>query len=151
MGEVADAFNTAFRDYVVEGVPGSGPNPPDKSEARALGALIETKLAAARSRVPLVGAAFDVSPDHENKWLAINDGSGATLTIKAAADVAMPVPCSVYGYADGAGPVTIANDPGVTLLFAEDCNPVTRARYAPFQLEQLEEDVWLLFGALELA
>lgn len=44
MGAVADAFNLAFRDYVVDGVPGSGLNDPDKSEARALGGLLETFL-----------------------------------------------------------------------------------------------------------
>lgn len=44
MGAIATGFSTAFRAYVTDGVPGSGPNKPLKSEARALGTTIETFL-----------------------------------------------------------------------------------------------------------
>jgi hypothetical protein len=45
MGTIATAFNTAFRDYVVDGNAGSGANPPSKSECRSVGTTIETWLA----------------------------------------------------------------------------------------------------------
>lgn len=45
MGTIATAFNTAFRDYVVDGNAGSGANPPSKSECRSIGPTLETWLA----------------------------------------------------------------------------------------------------------
>jgi hypothetical protein len=45
MGTIANAINTAYRDYVVDGVPASGANNPSKSECRAVGPAIETWLA----------------------------------------------------------------------------------------------------------
>lgn len=41
MGAVQNAFDLAFRDYVLNGVPGSGANEPIKAEIRAIGAVIE--------------------------------------------------------------------------------------------------------------
>jgi hypothetical protein len=45
MGSVADAFRTAFRDFVTPGLPSSGANEPVKSEVRAIGAAIEGAIA----------------------------------------------------------------------------------------------------------
>lgn len=45
MAEVADAFEQWMRDYVTDGVPASGINPPSKAEGRAIGALIEAYIA----------------------------------------------------------------------------------------------------------
>lgn len=42
MGAIADAFNSAFRDYVTPGDPGSGRWNPDKATIRSIGALIES-------------------------------------------------------------------------------------------------------------
>jgi len=50
MGAIADTFNSAFRDYVVPGDPGSGVWNPDKSTIRSIGSLIE-------------GIAIPVGPD----------------------------------------------------------------------------------------
>ncbi|NML11605.1 hypothetical protein HHL08_15855 [Sphingobium sp. AR-3-1] len=47
MGAVQDAINLAWRDFVTEGVPASGPNEPRKVEIRAVGAVIEQFLAVA--------------------------------------------------------------------------------------------------------
>lgn len=44
MGNVTDGFKSAFRDFVTDGVPASGANKPFKSEARGLGAIIESAL-----------------------------------------------------------------------------------------------------------
>lgn len=52
MGTIADKFVEAFRDYVTDGVPASGPNRPAKTEIRNLGTLIEGALSGA-----LIGAA----------------------------------------------------------------------------------------------
>lgn len=46
MGTIVDAFATAFRDYVTEGVPASGEYEPDKALLRGIGSLIESALAA---------------------------------------------------------------------------------------------------------
>lgn len=45
MGTIATAFSTAFRDYITDGVPASGANPPSKSECRSIGTTLETWLA----------------------------------------------------------------------------------------------------------
>jgi hypothetical protein len=44
MGNIATAFETAWRDYVTNAVPASGANNPLKSECRAVGSTIETEL-----------------------------------------------------------------------------------------------------------
>lgn len=44
MAEIADAFNQWLRDYVTEGVPTSGINPPSKAEGRAIGPIIEAYI-----------------------------------------------------------------------------------------------------------
>ena len=41
MGTIASAFLNAFRDFVVNGVPSSGQNEPNKSEIRSIGPVIE--------------------------------------------------------------------------------------------------------------
>ncbi|TDR34657.1 sialate O-acetylesterase [Aquamicrobium defluvii] len=41
MGQIADAFKQAFRDFVTDGVPASGKNNPRKSEVRAIGPVVE--------------------------------------------------------------------------------------------------------------
>ena len=47
MGNIKDAFDLAFREFVTAGVPGTGANEPDKSEIRAIGSVIEQFLIAA--------------------------------------------------------------------------------------------------------
>lgn len=42
--EVAAAFDTAFRDYVTDGVPSSGTHRPAKSEVRGIGAIIDAQI-----------------------------------------------------------------------------------------------------------
>lgn len=42
--EISDAFNTAFRDFVTDGVPSSGKNPVIKAEARAVGPIIQSRI-----------------------------------------------------------------------------------------------------------
>lgn len=44
MGSIVNAINAAWREYVTEGVPASGPNEPLKSEIRAIGPLIEQAI-----------------------------------------------------------------------------------------------------------
>ena len=47
MGKIADAFRSAWRDYVTDGVPSSGKNDPKKSDVRSIGSLIEDEISAA--------------------------------------------------------------------------------------------------------
>ena len=44
MGNIAQQFATAFRDFVTDGVASSGPHDPIKEEVRAIGPLIEAAL-----------------------------------------------------------------------------------------------------------
>lgn len=44
--ELEDVFANAFRDYVTDGIPGSGAHRPRKSDARALATAIDTAIAA---------------------------------------------------------------------------------------------------------
>ena len=45
MGVIATTANTVFRDYVVDGVPSSGANPPSKSNIRSLFGTIDSQIA----------------------------------------------------------------------------------------------------------
>ena len=47
MGGIADQINTAFRDYVTDGVASSGANEVDKAQVRAVGPLIEAAIGSA--------------------------------------------------------------------------------------------------------
>lgn len=48
MGTIIDAFNSAWRDFVTNGVPASGAHKPDKAEIRAIGTLLEQEIEAAQ-------------------------------------------------------------------------------------------------------
>lgn len=148
MGAVADAFNTAFRAYMVDGVPGSGANPPEKAEARALGALIEALVGPASNVITLVGATQTLTADHENAWLEISHSSGVTVTVPANADVAYPVPTSIYGAQAGVGTVSFVGAVGVTILVADTQEASTACQGAVWELVQIDTDTWRLFGNL---
>lgn len=45
MGNIVDAINTVWRDYVTENVPASGAHEPEKPNIRAIGPLIESAIA----------------------------------------------------------------------------------------------------------
>jgi hypothetical protein len=54
MAAVAAAMNTAFRDYVTDGVPSSGKNKVSKSEVRIAGQVIEDEIESVLDRVVVV-------------------------------------------------------------------------------------------------
>lgn len=56
MGNIRDAFETVWRDYVTAGVPASGDHEPVKSEIRAIGATIETAFGASLGNVDVAYA-----------------------------------------------------------------------------------------------
>lgn len=56
MGAIGDKFNEIYRDYATDGVKSSGPYNPEKSEQRAIGALIENAISNAA-----LGALVDVA------------------------------------------------------------------------------------------
>lgn len=148
MGEIAAAFNTAFRAWQVDGVPGSGANPPEKAEARALGGLIEAVIGAAPVLATLVGAAHTLTLDHWNAWLEISHSDTATITVPADADVAFPILASVYGAQAGVGSVVFEGAPGVTVLCAENQEPSTACPRAVWELTKIDTDTWQVFGNL---
>src|SRR6478609_9513985 len=45
MGAITDAFRSAFRAFVTDGVPASGANEPSKTEIQGIGPTIEEALA----------------------------------------------------------------------------------------------------------
>ncbi|WP_447724647.1 hypothetical protein [Sphingomonas koreensis] len=54
MGAITDAIATAFRDFVTAGIPASGPNHVWKSEARAIGPVIERMIGVGLGTVSVV-------------------------------------------------------------------------------------------------
>lgn len=74
MGAIATGFSTAFRAYITDGVPASGPHKVTKSEARALGTTIETVLDDLVSDTLTAETGFDFGT-----WAA--DGATAGITI----------------------------------------------------------------------
>ena len=54
MGAILDAANDAFRDYVTDGVPGSGTHKPHKADIRDLFGTVETELLAGVSAFQIV-------------------------------------------------------------------------------------------------
>lgn len=58
MGNVATAFNSAFRDYNTDGVSGSGNRNPPKSDCRALGATIEANAGVIETYAAVATAAL---------------------------------------------------------------------------------------------
>lgn len=88
MGDVADDFAAAFRDFNTVGVPASGPFKPVKSDIRALGIAIETAIAAgipgagniivpglAGSTVELVAGTIRQNVGNLTHWDYINDAN----------------------------------------------------------------------------
>ncbi|TIL94803.1 MAG: hypothetical protein E5Y73_09725 [Mesorhizobium sp.] len=54
--EVAAAFSTAWRDYVIDGVPSSGANKPLKSEIRGIGPIVDAQFVLVREEIAAVEA-----------------------------------------------------------------------------------------------
>ena len=97
MGEIADRFAEAWRDYTVDGVPGSGAHDPAKGEIRALGDLLDKRLSAAIAGITTVADmaardAFYATPANRDKLIYVNNNNGS------ASDPAN----GVYEYAVGA-------------------------------------------------
>lgn len=97
MGEIADRFAEAWRDYTVDGVPGSGAHDPAKGEIRALGDLLDKRLSAAIVGITTVADtaardAFYATPANRDKLIYVNNNNGS------ASDPAN----GVYEYAAGA-------------------------------------------------
>ncbi len=151
MGAVADGFNTAFREFVVDGVPASGINPPEKIEAKALGALIEAAIAEDGPVVSLVGAAHTLTLDQAGAWLEVSHTSTSTLTVPANADVAFDVGTMIEGAQAGAGTVNIVGAAGVTVTPAANQDATTAAAGAVFGLKKIDTNVWRVFGNLSAA
>ncbi len=81
----------------------------------------------------------------------MNRATAQTLTIKLHATQAYPVGVQIPLTQIGAGQVTVAAEGGVTLRKDVLYTAKMRAQYAKALLEQLDTDVWLLTGNLELA
>jgi hypothetical protein len=150
MGAIATGFNTAFRDYLVEGVPASGVNPPDKSEARALGALIEDTFGPLAT-VKTVTADYTLILTDNRAWMEVNSASAVTITIPADADVAFPVGAYIEGAQRGTGAVNFAGAAGVTADVAENQTATTAGRGAVFGLKKIDTNEWRVFGNLAAA
>lgn len=148
MGDVATGFNTAFREYVVDGVPASGPNPPDKGEAKALGALIEAYVGPPATVATLVGAAQTLALDHANAWLELSHTAAITVTVPKNVDVAYPVPTSIFGAQAGVGAASFVGDTGVTILVADTQEATTACQGAVWELQKIATNTWRLFGNL---
>lgn len=148
MGAIADAFNTAFRAYVVDGNPGSGANPPAKIDARALGALIEAAIGPSDQTIPVSGSTLTLSLDHSNAWLECSDAAGMAITIPAQADVDWPDPARISGAQTDDGPLSFAGDVGVTLLVADNQDVSTAAKGAVWELRKIDTNTWRLYGNL---
>jgi hypothetical protein len=56
MGAITTLINSVYRDYATDGVPGSGPNPPLKSEIRAIGPVIEAVTTGLESEIAVLRA-----------------------------------------------------------------------------------------------
>lgn len=68
MGQIADKANEVYRDFVTDGVPGSGENKPDKAGIRELNTLIDQQVAGAAEGlyVRATWAALElITPDQE--------------------------------------------------------------------------------------
>jgi hypothetical protein len=61
MGQFSDLFNTAWRDYVTDGVPSTGNNKPKKSEIRQIGGAIDEALTAAAAGIKTFTTWSDLS------------------------------------------------------------------------------------------
>lgn len=150
MGAVADAFNDAFRAYVVDGMPGSGLHAPEKADARALGALIEALFGP--NNLPRTITADDtLTLDDWNRWIICENSTDITITVPAFADASFPVNANVYIWAKGAGSVSVVGDGAVTVSTDELSNPTSGCVGAVMQLSNLDTDLWNLFGRLEAA
>lgn len=81
--------------------------------------------------------------------IAMNSGSGLTLTVPLNATQAFNIGDSVNGFQLGAGPVTIVATSGVAIETPANLQLVSRAQYSIWTLTKIDTDKWLLFGDLQ--
>lgn len=107
MGPLATAWRSAFRDFVTDGIPETGPNHPNKADIRALGDMIED---AAFANIQTHGGA-DMNGDDDATGAIIdtaeylNDRGGGILQMPPGTPLvssALPNFSNVYWF--GAGP-----------------------------------------------
>jgi hypothetical protein len=82
MGEIADRATQAFRNYVTDGVPGSGANEPDKGDIRALFRTIDVAVYAAQAGTTTVADiaardAFFANEANQGKLVYVNNNNGS--------------------------------------------------------------------------
>lgn len=82
MGQIADAFAAAWRDYQTDGVPASGEWEPSKAEIRAVGSLVEfliNGISAGLHIEPTVAArdAWYADPDNRDELVYVNNNNGS--------------------------------------------------------------------------
>ncbi|WP_354192827.1 SGNH/GDSL hydrolase family protein [Aquamicrobium terrae] len=102
MGQIADAFRHAFRDFVTDGVPASGKNNPAKSEIRPIGQMIEQAIGDGTGNVDA-----KVEAEREAREQAVSDLEAADAALSARID-------AVQG-AQRKEPVTFATTGNITL------------------------------------
>lgn len=123
MGSITDGFASAFRDYVSDGVPASGPNEPAKSEVRAIGPLIEAAIGTAAL------GSVDVTKDtraHLDADLA-HDADSVALVYADATDANNDLYIKVGASGSGSWTLTTILHDIVAALFAA---PLTEAEDA---------------------
>ena len=76
MSTIADAFNSWLRDYVSDGVPASGANPPSKAEGRSIGGLIESYIADAIQAGLVLAGPVEIRCDLTTDAGAVSAASG---------------------------------------------------------------------------
>lgn len=111
MGEIKTGAASAFRDFVTDGVPASGPNEPDKSDIRRLFALIDAAVAAAQAGITTVATtadrdAFYATEANRGKLVYVNNNAGS------ASDPAN----GVYEYVNGAPRLALSFYEGVATV-----------------------------------
>ncbi|WP_156359916.1 SGNH/GDSL hydrolase family protein [Sphingomonas sp. Leaf10] len=91
MGDIADRFAGAFRDYAVEGVPASGPHEPAKAEIRNIGRFLDQAIGSAVAGLKL----------YATKALLDADTTQRPGTLAHVYDDATPAKNGIYHYETG--------------------------------------------------
>lgn len=82
MGNIKDTADNEYRDFLVAGVPASGPNEPAKSGIRNLFGLIDVAVAAAQAGLATVATIADrntfyATPENQTKLVYVNNNNGS--------------------------------------------------------------------------
>lgn len=129
------------------GKDGSDAISPGSIGAASLDIYSKVKPDQASATAMIKTASFSLSPDMAGRFIRGQNASGLTVTVPANASVAFPLGTEIEFMQELSGALSFAGASGVT-IHSLDGALTSAGQYSCAALKKLDENVWVLSGAI---